>query len=253
MSATEERTFGVEIECGHGNGAGYVNQRLDAKGVPVLSVGRDGSGVEVRTRVLQGTKGFKELNDVFRVLNEIGCYVTYRDGQHVHFGGAEFHGELGTPARARLIESFVNNRHHILPFVDPYRHKNGTNCGDQWTRLVETNKHVEAFGAKGWDINLANLKRDRGTIEVRLHEGNLEYEKAEAWITFWLNFLNAIAQRSTVIPAFSNVNSLFRSTKTREATKQKLLAAAEGYKTKTIRNERRESNFDDGDDDDPLD
>lgn len=229
-----ERRFGVEIECGL-NGAGWggsetVRRSLRDAKIPVLSVGHDGSGVEVRTRVLKGDKGFEELKSVFDHLIKIGCYVeTPPDGQHIHLEALEYKGVAGRDNRKRFIESYVNNRDNILPMIYKDRWTDDTNCAAIWEDVVAANKHDTTYGAKGWDINLYNLSRssNKTTIEVRLHEGNLDFEKAKAWISFWQDFLDKIPLRKTPFPKYKG--TLLDRVVTREDTKAKLKAAVEGY------------------------
>src|SRR5512138_1933860 len=97
LAKAHERGFGVEIECGHRDGCDHVRASMQSAGFNMRSdyahggynVGYDGSGVEVRTPILRGKEGFRELKRIFKHLNDEGCYVTTRDGMHVHHDAPE--------------------------------------------------------------------------------------------------------------------------------------------------------------------
>jgi hypothetical protein len=225
-----DRFFGVEIE--HGNPSyGYsmvANMLRDAFPelfVPghnklTLSVGCDGSGIEVRTPPLIGIEGFKTLKSLFAYLKRIGGYTAAADGMHVHFDAPEF---VANPELVILLaKNWVANENMLRPFVHRRRHDRGSCPSDLlYTRTVYDDgvgdyvarpviQLMEEAAAAGRDIgavvanyggrgalNLANLP-GRGTIEVRLHEGTLEYGQAAAWIRFCMAFINATAEGNII-------------------------------------------------------
>lgn len=231
VSVISNRRFGVEIECKPPGGTGYsdkgyayVGQELKRNGVQVHSVGYDGSGCEVRTRVLQGESGMQELEAVFNCLNELGCGITNKDGQHIHLEGKEFQGPKGHTLRVKLVESYLANREHIAPFVDPSRHTNDM-CANAWGGTLSEHvydDHNEAkppierlkeggwYGRKGYDLNLANLAPSRrGTIEIRLLEGNLDFAKARAWIELWQKFTDHVKNVAGPLRPYKTADTMF--------------------------------------------
>lgn len=228
--APAERRFGVEIECGHRGGTATVSDRLRAAKIPHLDVGHDGSGVEVRTRPLQGKKGFRDLKKLLEHLQQIGCYVTTADGQHIHIEARDYAADANL--RARLIESYAANREHIVKFVAPYRRASYGSCSNIWAG-PNKNAHLERV-KKGellgrGDLNLSNLGGSKGTVEIRLHEGNLEFEKIQAWIHFWMDFLDRVKVSPKPLRPYVAPHTLFRGIKVDPVMREKLKAAAKSY------------------------
>lgn len=211
-----DRYFGVEIE--HGNHRmNYIDVAIELreafpelhqsgyKGLG-LNVDHDGSGVEVRTPPLIGIEGFRTLRRLFAFLKRIGGYTTERDGMHVHFDAPEFLAQRELiPV---LAKNWATNENVLLPFVHKRRHArwscprdmtDGSGCRQQYVFGVD---ELEARLAAGRSIsqiqqtrgalNLRSLE-DHGTVEVRLHEGTLEYGQAAAWIRFCIALINASA------------------------------------------------------------
>ena len=233
--APTERRFGVEIECGHTNGYGWVREELGRAGVPHSSVGCDGSGVEVRTRVLKGKRGFSELKRLLKHLETIGCFITRSDGQHIHIEAKDY---IDDPeARARLVESYTANRDTIVQFVDPYRRNYGS-CSNIWEDASRKKKPRRdllngvksgQFYGRG-DLNLSNLKQGYiGTVEIRLHEGNLDFDKIEAWIQFWIEFLNRVKASNKPLRSYKADSTLFRGVGVDPEVRKKLKEAAQRY------------------------
>ena len=232
--APTERRFGVEIECGHPRGTSGVITSLRKYRIPHEDVGSDGSGVEVRTRPLRGKEGFRKLKKLMDHLQKIGCYITQADGQHIHLEAKDY--EADPELRARLIESYAANREHIIKFVDPYRRNYGS-CSNVWEgsrkkkpnqeRLRQVKQGV-LFG-RG-DLNLSNLREGyHGTIEIRLHEGNLEFEKIQAWIHFWMDFLDRVKASDKPLRPYANEHTLFRGIHIDPVMRAKLREAAKRY------------------------
>lgn len=230
---TVSRRFGVEIECGHSNGYRWVLNELRNKKIPHGSVGCDGSGVEVRTAPLRGEAGFRSLKKLMTHLVNIGCWTAHADGQHIHIEARDYRDDPA--ARARLIESYIANRDNIVKFVDPYRRNYGS-CSNLWESrnkkvrpdLLEGLKRGETY-SRG-DVNLSNLRPNHtGTIEIRLHEGNLDFEKIEAWIRFWIDFLDRVKAAKRPLRSYVNDGTMFRGVKVDPAVRAKLKAAAKRY------------------------
>lgn len=218
-----KRRFGVEIE--HGNRAGaadglfdpvggvrrgrayeFVGDRLIQAGFDVslgglglrnrhnyersYSVGCDGSGVEVRTRILQGDEGFDELRRVFQVLNDAGGFISRADGMHIHISSEDYTDD----DYARLAHTWVIQRANIAKLVAP--HRNGQNAynPDSWTRRAAERVATGQIRTLGRaDLNYDH--RARGHVEFRCHEGTLDYEKAANWIKFCQYLMDSVKRR----------------------------------------------------------
>jgi hypothetical protein len=152
MARFPNRTFGVEIECGHPGGSTFVGTSLvfdevvefqsryeydydeelyydpetgeyvdpDEEPPYAWTLGSDGSGVELRTPPLQGEKGLAELHKVMDYLTSIGAYVTDADGMHVHFGADDFRS---WEMLNRLVTSWRSNLDIIEQMVGPSRRR----------------------------------------------------------------------------------------------------------------------------------
>lgn len=209
-----DRFFGVEIEHGNPQGWEYVRSQLAAAFPELhrpghknltLTVGYDGSGVEVRTPPLIGAEGFRTLRSLFSYLRKIGGYTTESDGMHVHFDAPEF---LAQPELiVTLAKNWTANENVLLPFVAVRRHRRGSCTRDLTDNALPVPygvsiKELEAALAAGQPIQEIQRRRgalnlralqEHGTVEVRLHEGTLEYGQAAAWIRFCIALINASA------------------------------------------------------------
>lgn len=224
-----QRRFGVEIECGHPGGPDAVRDLLTKEKIKPLSVGSDGSGVEVRSPILQGTKGLEWLKECMQAIREDKGYVTTADGMHVHHEGIPGYRKttpvqrraalrlgrvvtenpLSTVACLRLINSWKNNDELLDQFVAARRRNNTNYCSKVW----RNDEHVKAvkegkFPGKYSDLNLSPLKNSKGTIEIRLHEGTLDFEEAEAWIRLCQSLLDTAVKSRRPIPKQKNIEAL---------------------------------------------
>jgi hypothetical protein len=223
--ALSQRRFGVEIECGHPDGPSGVLNELTKNKLKPLSVGADGSGVEVRSPVLKGVPGLKKLEEIYQCLREYGCYVTNSDGAHVHHEALDFRetveekivleeavkksyramgytareiNRLFPPGRTRtvikplfkpslvLIKSFNNNEKILDTFVAKRRRGPAArHCSKVWKSdtIKQYEKDQKYPGVPRGALNLNSvLRSSKGTIEIRMHEGTLDFEEIEAWI-----------------------------------------------------------------------
>jgi hypothetical protein len=238
------KTFGVEIECYHPQGYNQVRTILRQAGCSAeWDVGRDGSGVEARTPVLQGEAGFKELRKGVKAIRDTGGYVTNADGLHVH------HGTPGlTKAEAvKLIKSWHANTHTINTFVAP-RRRTGYPCppwNATYIRQLERDntqpgpdryEHWWAHCGPRGAINLHSLI-DHETIELRLFEGTLHYPLIEAWVKFGQRFLNEALkkQRTRPLRQVNQHERLLEQLGVAKRHKAVLLAKAGGQEDPTYR------------------
>lgn len=232
------RGFGVEIECGvssrhhnadeyhkrfeqrHGTGYDryddsfydetYARMLVDdwcSRGLISAEWGElfgwDGTLIELRSPILKGPSGFKELRKVMNLLLDHGGYVTEEDGLHIHHDAPEF--VRNQELVLALVESWYENNEHIYNLV--HRDRVDGWASPAWhehdvARLQEGSDYYN-FGRK--DLNI-NALRKHGSIEIRLHQGTLSFEEAEAWIRFGQAFINKIAAgKKAVVPTANTV------------------------------------------------
>lgn len=215
--ALSERTFGVEIECGHKTLGwagihGAVGTHFAGKG---YSVGADGSGIEVRTPVLKGEEGFAELERIMRFLVDKGCYVARADGMHTHIGAEGFQED--EEACKVLMRTWYHNQALIEKMVSPHR-ANSYVCSKvskadaeefgQWIRPgAQQAHHGKNWGPRMKSMGLSAIPR-KGTIEFRLHEGCLDFVKASAWVKFCQAMLDHAMNERTVLSCKSKTDLL---------------------------------------------
>lgn len=241
-AVAHERRFGVEIECGYREGTyDDVRRAMNEAGFPVAgsyyqdgshrsySVGRDGSGVEVRTPILKGQDGFKELKRVFKFLNDFGCYTSERDGMHVHHDAPEL---VRDPRiTLNLVKSWVQNRDAICEMVTPYRKRAmGPWRSDEILRLEAVARGEDTYTRNGYtysigfgrnELNVAALQ-EHGSIEFRLHEGTLNIDDAIAWIKFGQRFMDSVIKRAGPIKPVQNREQLLNRIRLSKTEQTKL-------------------------------
>lgn len=241
----KHRTFGVEIECGHDDGPQGVERLFTRAGgwLPGWSFGYDGTGVEARTPVLSGPRGFKELRRALTFLRANGAWVTDSDGLHVHHGVPEIVNskELGK----QLVLSWNGNKTIVNKFVAPRRRNRGScphwtaaeikrldlegdddpNVQEQQynpsTGRYEGKVYYGLCGPRG-SLNLWSLT-EHGTVELRLHEGTLDADQAEAWVRFGQRFINTVLERKSPLPKFSNSEELLKRVRVGQRAAKRLL------------------------------
>lgn len=238
----KHRTFGVEIECGHPEGYGFVSNLLYNEGLDGWDVGMDGSGVEARSPILRGPTGFKTLRRAMNVIRENGGVVTAADGLHVHHGVPDL--EDDKDAIVRLVRSWMDNTPLIHQFVAERRRDRGP-CPDwldvQFAQLVE-NGTVDSGYYPSWDyarnryqgevyvgqcgprgsLNLWSLS-EHGTVELRSHEGTLDADIAEAWVRFGQRFINAVVSRKTPMPRCNSHEELLKRVRLGKTVAKRLI------------------------------
>ncbi len=213
------RRFGVEIECGNRNfGAVQCRELLRRHHIQgVNSVGHDGSGIEIRTRPLLGRDGFKILDELMHFLRERGCYTDAVDGMHVHHDTPELIHNI--PLQAQLVRSWYDNQNLVNTFVNRRRRRYGA-C-PPWTEdEVYRLEQDILFNGIRKNLNLNSLEL-YGTVEMRLHEGTLDFDKAEAWIKFGQYFISNVLTRKRPLPACADSAMLLRRIRAPKASVQR--------------------------------
>jgi hypothetical protein len=204
------RKFGVEIEFNsHGRGIQRTRELLNSIGMShwADAIGYDGSDLEVRSPILSGYNGLQQLKYVLRTLQQSGGTTGTYDGLHIHHDAPEFVDNYDNTVR--LVKSWVNNQDIIDGFVAS-RRRNNAACpkwNDQHVMRLENNKesfmyNYDYMGPRG-ALNIMSL-REHGTIELRQHEGTLDYNAAEAWIRFGQRFIDSVVKRKRPISKVNN-------------------------------------------------
>lgn len=198
----------------------------------------DGSGVEIPSPILQGREGLRELQRVMELLSSNGFNCSTADGMHVHHDAPEWVEDESLVAHT--IELWEENLPLIRRFVDPYR-TTSSMCASytgedprygpdsyqqrMWEEFKQT-KDVSKMRDKFRALNIGHLSHT-GSLEIRLHEGTLDFQKAAAWIRFgqgFLNFALKTYKRGQVITCESRTE-LLRSARVSSTTRRRLMAA----------------------------
>jgi hypothetical protein len=236
-----ERRFGLEIECGLNGDIGTAYERLEREvGGKWEEVDYDGTEYEIRTPVFQGERGFAQLETTYRILREEGGYVTSEDGGHVHLEALDFEGDAAKVAT--LIRSWVNLEPAIESLVSPYRRNNYGSCPKIWRKTHAKASWLRgrnAYTSRG-NLNVNNImgsiRGDRKsnfdedgycynceepreycycggrapTIELRLHEGTLNYDHMRAWIQMGQALLDKVSREGLTIRSCARPDALVR-------------------------------------------
>lgn len=205
------RAFGVEIECyaptgeydvygERSDGVSYTIDILYNAGFGDWAglVAHDESlfdlGTEVKSPVLFGKPGFAELKKVVDLLNANRYYTDNDCGLHVHLNAPEF---IDNPKLIiKTAKSWMKNQELINNMVDDTRI--GNNHCEPWEEsdLEELQRFVdEELGLDGTlrgAINFGSLPYHE-TVEIRQHEGTLNYEEIESWVKFCQAFIDSMA------------------------------------------------------------
>lgn len=260
------RAFGVEIECGvsackakaaktkYGpetpggyndfwcEDDGWANERFIVDKVDewvrrgLVSrewrdrLGWDGTLVELRSPILRGPLGFKELRMMMKLLRQNGGFITDADGLHVHHDAPEF--VASRELVGKLVESWVANFKHIEKLVSDWRiDYDACPSWDDYSLRSVKDWARQGGGIRpgygSWsrnDLNISSLW-EHGTIELRIHEGTLDFGQAEAWIRFGQAFINKVAAGQALEPV-SETAELLRRIRCLKRVQPKLLKAA---------------------------
>jgi hypothetical protein len=196
----------------------------------------DGSGCEIPSPVLQGKEGLAELKRVMELLQRNGFYTGSEDGLHVHHGAEEFAED--DRLLATLVELWEENIEHIERLVDPYRRVDGgghTWCNRrrgnsrvrEWERFKETKDTSLIPLGRYFSLNVENVRYGQ-ELEIRLHEGTLDFNKTAAWIHFGQSFLEWAKKqhkRNNIVTCASP-GEVLRLTRTSPKSTRTLLAVA---------------------------
>lgn len=137
-------------------------------------------------------------------LKEIGGFTGEADGMHVHHQARDFYGRWGKIQT--LANSWIDNRAVIAGFVHKRRWTSYSCPAVNKPQVANAVKQKRyAFGRS--DLNLAALQA-HGTIEIRLHEGTLDPQKAVAWVVFGQAFIGNVSRYGQLPKLTSKENLL---------------------------------------------
>ncbi len=258
------RQFGVEIEfSSNGNGNVGVGDALTREGYGqwvgekvesydsyygryenyYSALGYDGSELELRSPILSGTDGFKQVKGVLEVLNGIGCMTTSSDGLHVHHDCPELVDNK--PMLINMLRSWEQNQDHISKFITPLRaNRTGAPCAIIQSSHIDNFESREESTDRNWytnpmqrqihntlprgSVNCQSLY-EHGTIELRYLEGTLNWDVVESWIKFGQKFLDTVLSRKSPIPKQENPVVFLNRLKATKKTRVTLVEKAIGH------------------------
>ena len=227
-----KRKFGVEIEllaplamvevCQAINESGvtcrqesYNHRRRDWwKVVPDASVGgRNMNPMEIVSRPLRGNDGLIEVENVVRILNDVGCEVNKKCGLHVHVEASR----IQVAQLRNIAFAWVAYEHIIESLIPPSRrhtsermycrsiigHADGSEIyrrDRMFDRLHDSydkgriSRVMNPGNNRFFKLNFQSLER-HGTLEFRYHSGTCNVEKILNHIKFCISFVDYFKDR----------------------------------------------------------
>jgi len=186
-----------------------VENLLTRNNLKGFAVHGDGSEYEVKTPVLSGPNGFKTVKRFLDLMLSVGGRVDlHYDGLHVHHDAPEF--IANKPLVVRLVENWLENQSEILKLADNRR--TGAGACPLWSASVlDELKRGTSEGYYGRrNLNIQSLNR-HGTIEIRLHEGTLDYEQVFSWVRFGQAFIGkTVTESGDILEKASSPNDLLK-------------------------------------------
>jgi hypothetical protein len=178
---------GIQLSSGYGHNGSAWNLKSDGSVT--------GSGLELVSPPLSGDDGLEQVKVVLRALRAAGARVDRTCGLHVHHEVRD----LGAVGVVRFARSWSNNQELIDWLVAPSRRDNGGYCRRLDSSDLSAMNRVSA-GDRSVPcrdryrvVNVSSYSR-YGTVEVRQHQGTLEFRKVEAWIRLGQSMLDACLQ-----------------------------------------------------------
>jgi hypothetical protein len=204
------RRFGVEIEFYCSQSFTAVEAALRAAGVVVNNTSTthngssltawvlkyDGSlnappayswhGMELVSPPISGAEGFDALKNVCRVLRTLGARVNRSTGLHVHHDVED----LNLRQFKNVVLGYANNQRSIDQLVATSRRGRQSFCGPLDDGTLTSIRNCPSLGSiatlvgtRYVHVNLKSFPK-YGTIELRQHQGSINYTKIAAWISF---------------------------------------------------------------------
>lgn len=215
-------TFGAEIET---MGEEGLTNKQKLKG---WSSDYDGSlsnnGVEFRTPILKGYKGFLEIKRMCRILKNSEYYINSECGLHIHLGITEterndikFINKIITAYKkiepiifSMLPKSRENNNYckridgAFLTKSMAHRKINGLKEDYYKVKMFKNYEQSHHFDKRYYGLNIHSIWF-RGTLELRYHSGTINPTKIINWIKINQAILNFL--RKTDIRTIKNLDN----------------------------------------------
>jgi hypothetical protein len=143
-------------------------------------------------------------------MNSVGGNCNSQDGLHVHHDAPEFLGNKELVVR--LVENWIENQRQILKMAHS-RRTNSYACPSWTSDILSELKRNPAnsqyyYGRR--NLNIQALTR-HGTIEIRLHEGTLDYEQVFSWVRFGQSFIGkTVAESGDILERATSPNDLLK-------------------------------------------
>lgn len=227
-----DRQFGIEFEfnCPRLRSGNAVHYLLDDLKLSDWRVGHDGSGYEVKTSKLSGPTGFKKVKRFLDAVLEKEAKVSLSaDGLHVHHDAPEFYRidkrserdpyyysnrkALEGPTM-RLLENWIAVQNEVYKMVNTCRIDRYA-CpawlpSDLDYIRQNFDHYIGSYGRK--NLNTSAIRK-HGTIELRLHEGTLDYEEIFSWVRFGQAFIGKVVEETNAYLTASSAYELMREVK----------------------------------------
>jgi hypothetical protein len=197
-----ERRFGVEMETVFLNGQNRqsVAAALRAAGLRGWNVKSDcsingGTGAEIVSPPLRGENGRRQLRTACEVLARLGAKVNRSCGLHVHHGVSD----LTIDDFKRMVRGWVANQRITNRFVSPSRR--GNRYAAAWSEgevaeidaaqtLDDLSRRTAYRVTRYKTLNVSCFPRF-GTVEIRQHQGTIDYDKIVAWLEYGQAIIDA--------------------------------------------------------------
>jgi len=237
------RRFGVEIEF-NGINATDAMRALNATSLRVVSESGSsrsswclkydgsvsGTGLELVSPPLSGDEGMEEVRIALRALRGVGARVNATCGLHVHHEIRD----LAEAGIRRFVNAWAANQDLIDFLVSPSRRHGvpgaSTYCR-RWTEreLSDFNTCTSRLNSptRYKSVNVECFGR-YGTVEVRQHQGTLDFAKVKAWIELGQSMVEACrtAPLAAAAQASTGLRDLFANLELHEDTAAYLLGRA---------------------------
>lgn len=188
---TSTRRYGVEIECINASDSSHNNDTVfESKYDGSL----DYSGCEFVSPVLQGDEGFEELRKMCKILSYQCAGIDNSCGLHIHIDLSDFNEvEL-----SRLFYFIQKLEPISRKFVAKNRTRNSF-CDTSLAGLDFKTKYKNGFfqGLERYSAYNFSSYNHHKTLEIRLHQGTIDYDDIRNWISLHLAIVDYVKRRES--------------------------------------------------------
>lgn len=186
------RRYGVEIECIDASDSSYSNNTaFQSKYDSSVASG----GCEFVSPILCGDKGFEELRKMCKILSSNYADTNDSCGLHIHIDLTDFDDS----DLARLFY-FVQLLEPIArKFVPNSRNRNEF-CNSSIEGMDFETKYENGFfkGLQRYSAYNFQSYNFRKTLEIRLHQGTIDYDEIRNWVSLHLAIVDYVKRRKSV-------------------------------------------------------